>query len=294
MTTTPKSEYEIALTRVLRASPERVFDAWTDPAKLAKWFGPDGFTTTTHHHDPRPGGEWRHTMTGPDGTEYPNHIRFVEVSRPKRLVYDHLSSPPFRTTVTFEPEGEGTRMHFVMRFPHEDAFRVATERHGAREGQKQTVARLAAFVEGFVIEREFRASPDRVWRMWTTPEGIMRWWALSAKEMGYAFTVVRMDVRPGGGFAFRLVGNGHDLVNGGTYRVVEPPRRLAWTWHYDIFLDPEERPYDVPIEVALDPTPGGGTRMTFRQGPLAKPEFTEGSRLGVEQNLRYLAKALDE
>lgn len=439
---------EIRATRTFRAPPERVFDAWTDPAKLARWFGPDGFTTTTHEFDLRPGGAWRHTMRGPDGKEYPNHIVFVAVDRPRRLVYDHVSPPRFQTTVTFEREGEGTRMGFLMTFRDPDAYKVATDVYGAREGLHQTVARLAAYVDthserndpmttthapmlklertfnatperlwsywtdarkyakwfnpapldlvihefdarpggrirfdmpqpdgnknpqegvfhevvphkllvsgspdrsflvtvrfepvdakrtrtivevqgvpadwhalaangwgagfdklegelgaevgvdtGFTIMRAFNAPPEKVWKMWTTKEGLMKWWAVSAKEMGYEFTVKHLDVRPGGSFALGMKGNGHDLVNGGTYRVVDAPSHLAWTWHFDIFLQPGEKPYDVPIEVRLLPTPSGGTQMVFKQGPLAKREHTLGSRSGVLQNLEKLTLALDQ
>ncbi|HET6403713.1 MAG TPA: SRPBCC family protein [Candidatus Thermoplasmatota archaeon] len=292
--TTQDTDLTIALTRVFRASPERVFAAWTDPAKLARWFGPDGFSTTTHRFELRPGGEWHHTMRGPDGREYPNRIRFVEVDPPRKLVYDHLSEPHFRTTVTFHPEGEGTRMLFEMRFQDPGAHRSAVETYGAVQGLEQTTARLAAFVDGFTLEREFRAAPERVWRMWTTEEGLMKWWALSAKEMGYDFRVEALDVRVGGRYAFRMTGNGHDLVNGGTYRRVEPFTTLAWTWHFDIFLAPGQKPYDVPMLLTLEALPNGGTRMAFTQGPLATPEHTEGSRQGVEANFAKLAKALAE
>jgi len=296
MTTTKTTSPEISITRSFRAPPERVFDAWGSAEKLAKWFGPDGFTTTTHALDFRAGGEWRHTMRGPDGKEYPNHIRFVEVDRPRRIVYDHVSSPPFRTTVTFAAEGTGTRMDFRMVFPHADAYRVATEMHGAREGAKETVARLADLVDGpgFKLVREFRAAPEKVWSKWTTPEGIMSWWAPSAKEMGYEFRVLELDARPGGQYRYSMKGNGHDLVNHGTFAVVDQPRELLMVWRYDIFLKPHESPYDVPIRITFEPTSAGGTRMTFRQGSLASPEFTRGSHDGVEQNLRFLAKALGE
>ena len=65
---------------------------------------------------------------------------------------------------------------------------------------------------------------EKVWKMWTTKEGLMKWWALSAKDMGFEFTVERIDPRPGGTFAFRMKNKEHDLVNGGTYRVVDAPR----------------------------------------------------------------------
>lgn len=69
-------------------------------------------------------------------------------------------------------------------------------------------------------------------------------------------------------------------------------RRLAYTWHFDIFLAPDEKPHDVPISVDLEPVKEG-TKMTFKQGPLATAEFTEGSRQGVLANFDRLAKALE-
>jgi uncharacterized protein YndB with AHSA1/START domain len=146
---------------------------------------------------------------------------------------------------------------------------------------------------GFTIMRAFNAPPEKVWKMWTTAEGLMKWWALSAKDMGFDFTVKHIDVRPGGSFAFGMKNSEHDLVNRGTYRVVEPPRRLTWTWHFDIYLQPGEKPYDVPIEITLTPTPMGGTQMVFKQGPLRAAGHTEGSRQGVLKNLEALAKALE-
>jgi len=292
----PTKDLEIAITRTFRASPERVFAAWTDPAKLARWFGPDGFTTTTHEFDLRPGGTWRHTMRGPDSKEYPNHIAFVEVDAPRKLVYDHVSAPRFRAAVTLEREGSGTRMHFGMRFDDPGAYKVATEVFGAKEGTKETVARLADFVDGpgFKIEREFRASPEKVWAMWTAPEGIMRWWAPSAKEMGFAFRVLEMDVRPGGRYRFEMKRGEHAIFNHGTYAIVDAPRELLMVWRFDIFLAPGESPYDVPIRITFEPTASGGTRMVFREGSLATPEGTKGSHDGVANNLRHLALALGE
>jgi uncharacterized protein YndB with AHSA1/START domain len=287
---------EIRIERTFRATPERVFDAFTDPAQLAKWWGPEGWRTDTREFDLKPGGMWRHTMRGPAGEAFPNEDRFVEVDRPRRLVIEHLSTPRHRKAVTFEPIPGGTRMTFHMTFDHAEDHRIAVETFGAKEGLKETVARLADFVDGpgFKIEREFRAAPERVWAMWTTPEGVMRWWAPSAKEMGFEFRVLEMDVRPGGRYRFSMKGNGHDLVNAGTYAVVDEPRELLMVWRYDIFLSPGETPYDVPIRITFERTPSGGTRMVFRQGSLATSQFTKGSRDGVEQNLRFLAAALGE
>ncbi|MBW3628767.1 MAG: SRPBCC domain-containing protein, partial [Gemmatimonadetes bacterium] len=100
------SDREIVMTRVFDAPRELVFDAWTDPAHVAEWYGPNGFSLTVHEMDVRPGGTWRFIMHGPDGTDYPNRIVYREVVRPERLEYDHGGDQDddparFQVTVTF-------------------------------------------------------------------------------------------------------------------------------------------------------------------------------------------------
>jgi uncharacterized protein YndB with AHSA1/START domain len=80
------ADREIVITRLIDAPPERVFDAWTDAAQVVQWWGPRGFTATTHKMDVRPGGVWRFVMHGPDGRDYQNKITYLEVVRPERLV----------------------------------------------------------------------------------------------------------------------------------------------------------------------------------------------------------------
>ena len=73
------ADREIVITRVFDAPREMAWDAWTDPKQVVRWWGPRGFTTTIHEMDVRPGGVWRQTMHGPDGTDYPGQMVFVEV-----------------------------------------------------------------------------------------------------------------------------------------------------------------------------------------------------------------------
>src|SRR5437763_2857329 len=108
---------EIAATRVFDAPRELVWKMWTDPRHVIHWWGPNGFTNTIHEMDVRPGGDWRFVMHGPDGTDYPNHNVYVEVTPPERLVLDHVSSPRFRMTATFEDlGGRRTRLGVRMGF----------------------------------------------------------------------------------------------------------------------------------------------------------------------------------
>ena len=76
-------------TRLLDAPRKLVFAAFSDPKHLAQWWGPDGFTTTTHSFDFRPGGVWRFVMHGPDGRDYKNRVTFIEIRAPERLLYRH-------------------------------------------------------------------------------------------------------------------------------------------------------------------------------------------------------------
>ena len=97
----------IIATRVFDAPRDLVFAVWTDPKHLAQWWGPHGFTTTTHSFDMRSGGVWRFVMHGPDGRDFQNRITYEEVVRPERIVYRHgggedVEPVQFKTTVTFE------------------------------------------------------------------------------------------------------------------------------------------------------------------------------------------------
>jgi uncharacterized protein YndB with AHSA1/START domain len=111
------AEREIVTTRLLNATRERVFRAFTDPAHLARWWGPKGFTSTFHEFDPRPGGAWRFVMHGPDGRDYDNESVFVEVVKPGRIVFQHISAPHFfQMTVTLVEEAGKTRLTWRMLF----------------------------------------------------------------------------------------------------------------------------------------------------------------------------------
>ena len=116
------SDREIVSTRVFHVQRERVFRAWTDPLQLARWWGPNGFTNTFEVFDPKPGGSWRFVMHGPDGTDYRNESRFIEVAEPERIVFRHITGPLFKATATFADEGGGTRITWRMLFDTVEAY----------------------------------------------------------------------------------------------------------------------------------------------------------------------------
>ena len=98
------ADREMVLTRLIDAPRELVFAAWTDVKHVSQWWGPRGFTTTTHAREFRVGGVWRFTMHGPDGTDYANRITYTEIVKPERPAYDHgdEGNPRmFRASVAF-------------------------------------------------------------------------------------------------------------------------------------------------------------------------------------------------
>jgi len=142
----------IIATRVLDVPRDLVFSVWSDAKHLAKWWGPDGFTTTTHAMDFRPGGVWRFVMHGPDGHDYDNRITYDEIVKPERLVYHHgggedVEPVQFRTTVTFEDLGSNkTRLTLHAVFPSAAERDRVIKEYGADKGAAQTLARLADYV----------------------------------------------------------------------------------------------------------------------------------------------------
>ena len=111
------ADREIVSTRVFDASRERVFRAFSDPQVLARWWGPDGFTSTFQEFDFRPGGAWRFVMHGPDGADYRNESEFIEVVSPERIVLEHLRPMHrFLVTMTLAEEAGKTRLTWRMEF----------------------------------------------------------------------------------------------------------------------------------------------------------------------------------
>jgi uncharacterized protein YndB with AHSA1/START domain len=107
---------EIVTTRVLGASLNRVWRAWSEADLLAAWWGPQGFTNSFHRFEFRPGGAWHLTMHGPDGTDYPNELVYLAIDARERIVLEHRPEPHFLLTAIFETIGEQTKVTFRQLF----------------------------------------------------------------------------------------------------------------------------------------------------------------------------------
>jgi uncharacterized protein YndB with AHSA1/START domain len=106
--------------REIPTTAEQVFAAFEDPQRLARWWGPAGFTNTFDICEFKNGGRWSFTMHGPDGRSYPNQSTFAEIESLKRVVVQHDSEPKFRLTITLEPSATGTVVTWSQAFENAD------------------------------------------------------------------------------------------------------------------------------------------------------------------------------
>lgn len=128
--------------RTFAASPEAVFAALADPQRLARWWGPAGFRNTFDTFEFQPGGSWRFTMHGPDGTDYPNASTFVAIEPGRRVVIRHTVQPYFQLTITLAPQGGGTEVLWEQAF--DDPQVAAAVRHIVEPANEQNLDRWEA------------------------------------------------------------------------------------------------------------------------------------------------------
>lgn len=146
------ADREIVVTRKFDAPRETVFAAFTEREHAEKWWVPSG--TTTHEWDAKPGGLWRYSMPSPDGAVYPFKIKFIEIAKPTRLVYDYGTDAenapePVRTNVTFEEEENGkTRVTLQLVFATV-ADREQAMQYGGAAGAQQALKALADYLATF-------------------------------------------------------------------------------------------------------------------------------------------------
>ena len=130
--------------REIPAPPEQVFAAISDPQRLARWWGPAGFTNTFDVCEFQPGGRWEFVMHGPDGRDYPNESVFAEIEPPRQVVIDHVCAPKFRLTVTLDPSADGTTVTWLQVF--ESAEFAKSVEHIVTPANEQNLDRLTAEV----------------------------------------------------------------------------------------------------------------------------------------------------
>ncbi len=241
---------ELKLTRLYEAPVSAVWDAWTDEKQVAQWWGPRGFTITTHSKDLRVGGSWRYTMHGPDGVDYPNVTRYFEVEPYRRLVYDHGGTddapPLFRVVVTFTETPHATKLEMTMTAPSVEAA-DELRKIVKRASGESTWDRLGEFLserasgkKRFVINRSFPCSRQQMFELWTKPEHFARWLPPTGATMEF----IRADIRTGGEAFHQMTWpNGSKMHGRVQYREIQPDR-LVYTQQ---FCDEKGQPARHPM-----------------------------------------------
>ena len=280
MATRSKSSV-LSLSRVYDAPLDAVWEAWTNPHEVAQWWGPRGFTLTTHDHDLRTGGHWHYTMHGPDGTDYENTTQYLEVVPQARMVYDHgghQDRPPlFRVTALFTSRDGRTQLDMSMTFATPEiaeqmsGFIRKAGGEGTWDRLAEHLARRCARKEQFFITRSFDAPIARVFEMWTDPEHLSQWLPPTGATMRF----LRAEPWVGGTSFYVMTPAAGAVMHGLVkYRVLERPHHIHYVQQ---FCDEQERvirpaffahwPLAMLTTITLASEGADRTRVTVRWEP---------------------------
>ena len=128
------------------APPSAVYAAMRDPARLARWWGPDGFRNTIHTYEFEPGGRWRMTMHGPDGVDYPNESRFTRLEDDRVFEIEHLNGHHFVLSLALHAEGDGSSTRVDWQQCFDTAAHYQELAGFVARANQQNLERLAAEV----------------------------------------------------------------------------------------------------------------------------------------------------
>ncbi|TAN48618.1 MAG: ATPase [Rhodospirillales bacterium] len=146
--TQDEKERELVLQREVPFSRNLVWTAMTVPEHQNRWWGPDGFRNENVTMDFRVGGAWTFEMVGPDGTRYPNHSVFKEITPPSRLIFDHGDGQRiwFEASIILEETRKGTLVTLRQLYPSKESRDEVVKKYGAIEGGEQHLAKLESYV----------------------------------------------------------------------------------------------------------------------------------------------------
>ncbi|MBL8523724.1 MAG: SRPBCC domain-containing protein [Betaproteobacteria bacterium] len=143
-----EKDREVRLEREVPFKRELVWMALTVPEHQNRYWGPDGFTNENVTMDFRVGGAWTFDMVAPDGTRFPNHVVFTEITPHSRLVFDHGDGQRvwFIASIDLLETARGTLIKLRQLFPSQAERDEVVEKYGAIEGGKQHLAKLEAYL----------------------------------------------------------------------------------------------------------------------------------------------------
>jgi len=249
--------HELVVTRAFDAPRPQVFEAWSGPERLVRWWGPRGFVTAAGKVDVRPNGAWRVAMRAPAGGLRWLQCAYREIVAPERLAFtwaweDAAGEPGRGTLVTVNFAEQAGKTRLIV---HQAAFEPAApdRREDDRGDWEDRLDRLAdllaemptpedatmaarpapatvapsSAVPELVITRLLDAPRSLVFKVWTQPEHLARWWG----PKGFTLLSCETDVRPGGTWVRCMrAPEGTKHIKRGVYREIVEPERLVFTY----------------------------------------------------------------
>jgi len=310
--------FDVLITRYFQAPRALVWKAWTDPVHLARWWGPHDFKAPVSEIPGKKGAALRIVMRGPDGKDHPLQGEVIEAIENERLVYSIKAAereswgdvvPPDAVhIILFEDHNGGTKMSVIARLETEER-RDFIIQVGFEQGMGQSLDKMAGLLadvdQVFALERVFDAPPALVWKAWTDPAHLARWFG----PKGIEIEVKRFDFRPGGEFFYAMKMPMLPAVHGKfVYRFIMAPHCMDYVVSFtDANANPVRHPMSAtwPLEVLtrleFHEEAGGKTRLKSRSWPtnalegdirtfaLGKPGMTQGTVGMLDQLATYLA-----
>ena len=308
---TPAPAGAFRIERVFDASPEQLWAFWTDQKKFARWFNPaPDLGLVIHEYEVRPGGHVRFDMPQPDGNRNPQEGIF-HVLDPYEHIVSGAPDKSFLIDVRFGRVGGRTRMTVTVTGAPPDVYERATKgwNAGFDKLERALEAPTASEESGtggarrpelkeIEVTRVFDAPVEHLWKSWTDPEWVKRWWGPKV----FTSPAAKVDLRVGGKYLFCMRGpDGKDYWSTGVYREIAPMSRIVCTdsfadekgqvvpaTHYGLSAD---YPLELQITVAFEDL-GGKTRMTVRQFGHPVGEMYDGAHQGWNESLDKLAESL--
>ncbi len=311
---TKANPQDLVITRIFDAPRELVWQAWTEPEPVKRWWGPRNFTSPVVKIDLRVGGKYLNCMRSPEGKDYWSTGTYKEIVPAERLVvtdsfsdekgnivpasyYGMSGDFPLETAVavTFETfDGRQTRL--TLRYPGIPTENLAD----AESGWQQSFDKLADYLsERLVISappgqldlritRVFNAPRTLVFKAFVDPELYVQWLGPRRIKM----VLEKFEPRSGGSWRYSHVDeNGNKYGFHGVYHEVLEPSRLIDTFEYEGL--PESG--HVSLETArFEELPGGKTRLAILDVFQTVADRDGMLQSGMEEGLSEGFERLDE
>jgi uncharacterized protein YndB with AHSA1/START domain len=236
------SDTELVWRHTLRAKASVVFDAYTKPELVKRWWAPKsrGLEMVQCEADVRVGGAYVYALAREGKIVVTFTGRYLELDPPLRLVQTAAMAPfPEESvaTVTFTEKDGVTELVSREVYPSKAILDQAIA-SGMEDGALETLDLLAELVESrtkverrsereLVVTRTVNAPPRVVFEAWTKAELFRRWWV--PKSFGLNLLSCEMDVRVGGQYRLAFQHGDSTMEFFGTYLEVTPHSRLVWT-----------------------------------------------------------------